>query len=111
MMATNLNSLRSQNGSQSCHTASIKIQFAWITNKKHALDSEFFMNFRPITQFPSFFKTVQRLVYRQLIKYLEGKNLLDSRDQHSYETALVYIVDFVLHSMDQGRVTFLIYWI
>jgi hypothetical protein len=81
--------------------------------KKSSLNKDCLTNYRPVSQLPSLSKVAERLVYNQLSQYLEVNDLMDNyqtayRCHHSCETALLYITDFALHSMDEGNVTILV---
>lgn len=78
--------------------------------KKSGLDHSSLSSYRPINQLPFFSKIAERLVLNRLMNFLESHNLLDPyqnayRRQHSCESALTYLHDYSLASMDAGKIT------
>ena len=72
--------------------------------KKSFLDPDVLTNYRPISQFPIIRNTMECVVSRQLINYLENNNLFDYfksayRKSFSTETALTYVTDLIHNSL------------
>ena len=64
-------------------------------------------NYRPISQLPFISKILERIVSKQLIKYLNANSLFDTRQSayrkfHSPETLLIYILDDFLNKLDNN---------
>ena len=64
-------------------------------------------NFRPVSQLISWSKVLERVVFRQLIKYLELNRLIHpnhhgGRANHSTATALVQMYDQWVEELDEG---------
>lgn len=63
-------------------------------------------SYRPISLLPSFSKIFEKVVYRQMIQYLEGNNLLDDQ-QHGFRTgrstvtAGVNFVEKIIEAIDK----------
>jgi retron-type reverse transcriptase len=67
-------------------------------------------NYRPISVLPLISKIIERAVHNQLYSYLTSMNiLLDNqsgfRSNHSTETTLNDVQDFILKNMDNGQAT------
>ena len=66
-------------------------------------------NYRPISVLNIFSKTFERLMYNQLIKFLDKYNILDQnqfgfRQGHSTHHALITLVDKITKSLDNGDI-------
>lgn len=69
-------------------------------------------NFRPITKVPGICKVVEKLVHKQLTRYIQSQNLMGEdqhgfRSQHSTCTALLTMTDEILRGMDQSHISLL----
>jgi len=73
-------------------------------------DSEDFSSYRPVSLLPIFSKIYERVVYRQLMDFLELNHILD-QDQHGFQrgkstvTALTNFVSSIIDSVDKGEKT------
>jgi len=79
---------------------------------KSGMDEADVKSYRPISNLTFMSKTVERLVCRQLVAFLQKHSLLPShqsayRRQHSTETAVLKIVSDLLLACDRGQVTLL----
>ena len=80
--------------------------------KKAGSDHMDVKNYRPISNLTFMSKLVEKLVYRQLVIYLEESRLLPKfqsgfRSGHSTETALQKVLSDILTAADSGRVSIL----
>ena len=80
--------------------------------KKPGLDIECLKNYRPISNLPFLTKLLEKVVLRQLQTHLVDNGLLDVyqsayRKNHSTETALLHVVNKLLLSSDQNKVSVL----
>ena len=69
-------------------------------------------NFRPISLVPVIMKVVERVIHKQLYRYLSQNHLLANtqhgfRPRHSTETALLSVTDRILAATDRGEVSML----
>ena len=76
--------------------------------KKPKLDKTKLSNYRPISQIPLLAKILEKVVYKQLIKYLTKYNLLDNRQNgfwqgHSTETTLLSLFDDLYTSLANNK--------
>ena len=67
-------------------------------------------DYRPISVLPAPSKIIERLVYNQLVYYLECNRLLDRRQHgfrknHSTATAIIEVVQYLYERMDYGDTT------
>jgi hypothetical protein len=67
-------------------------------------------NYRPISVLPILSKILERAVHDQLYNYLTCNNILNScqsgfRRNHSKNTTLINVTDYVLSNMNNGKVT------
>ena len=81
--------------------------------KKSSLDPSNLKNYRPISNLPYLSKLLERLVLHQLFSHLTTHNLLSAhqsayRPGHSTETVLLRIVNDLLNSLDQDKVSVLL---
>ena len=81
--------------------------------KKPNLDCENLTNFRPISNLPFLSKLLEKVVLRQLLSHLENNQLCNVfqsayRAGHSTETALLRVVNDLLQSMDQNKISILL---
>src|SRR5699024_2153307 len=72
-----------------------------------------FKHLRPINILPTMSKILEKIMYRQLIAYLDANKILPItqsgfRVNHSCTTALLNIVDDILMAADQNHLTALI---
>lgn len=70
-------------------------------------------DYRPISILPAMSKVLEKLVYEQIIRYVNEFKLLPQiqsgfRSQHSTTTALLHVTDDILRSCDTGKVTCLV---
>ena len=80
------------------------------TLKKPNLDKESFKNYRPISNLPFVSKVMERVSFSRLLNYLRTNNLLDNhqsayRPDHSVETLLADLANYILREMDAGNTT------
>ena len=71
-------------------------------------------NIRPISVLPVFSKILKRAVHQMIYKYLQEDNLLSShqsgfRSLHSTSTCLTHITNNLLHNIDKGYLTGLVF--
>jgi len=81
--------------------------------KKPDLDVCDLKSYRPVSNLSFISKFLERLVLRRLFSHCDDNRLLPKyqsgyRPQHSTETALVCVVNHVLHSIDDGEVCALV---
>lgn len=72
-----------------------------------------FKDLRPISILPCTSKILEKVICRQLVDYLERNDILPTlqsgfRRHHSTATALVSVLDDVLHAQDDGKVTIMV---
>ena len=80
--------------------------------KRPSLDPNELKNFRPISNLPFISKIIEKLVLVQISHHLSANNLLNQfqsayRPGHSTETALLKIVNDLLLSLDDGKISLL----
>ena len=80
--------------------------------KKRGLDQNNLKNFRPVSNLSFLSKVIEKVVLKQLFKYLNTHSLLSPnqsayRPCHSTETALIKVTNDILLALDQGNVSLL----
>ena len=80
--------------------------------KKISLDQNDLKNYRPVSNLPFMSKVLEKIVLAQILKHLDTNNLLNPlqsayRAGHSTETALLKIINDLLHALDEGHVSVL----
>ena len=80
--------------------------------KKPNLDPNNFKNYRPVSNLPFLSKILEKVVLKQLKKHLTSNDLIEKfqsayRQNHSTETALVKIMNDLLLSCDDSKVSIL----
>ena len=65
-------------------------------------------NYRPVALLPIFSKVLERLIFNQLVSYLDSNSLLHpnhhgSRSGHSTSTALIQMYDTWVEEVDKGN--------
>ena len=65
-------------------------------------------NYRPISILPIFAKLFEKVVYKRIYNFLESQNIISPtqfgfRQNHSTEHALIYFIDFVTKSLEDGK--------
>ena len=81
--------------------------------KKATLDPNELKNYRPISNLPFLSKILEKIVLHQLSQHLSDNNLLSFhqsayRSDHSTETALLRIVNDILYSLDEDKISVLL---
>ena len=71
-------------------------------------------NYRPISVLPALSKILERIVHRQLLRYLESNRLLVNyqfgfRQKMSTELAVTFLTDYIRKQADSGNLTGAIY--
>jgi hypothetical protein len=75
--------------------------------KKKGLDKDILANYRPMSNLTFLSKIVERAVFQQVLQHLKENSLLDEkqlayRNQHSTETALIYVLNSAFMACDNG---------
>ena len=78
-----------------------------IIKKKHNIDYNILSNYRPISQLTIIAKLLEKVVYQQLINYIETNDLLDIyqsayRPFYSTETAIINVLYNVMLMLDDN---------
>ena len=73
--------------------------------KKNNLDKNSLCNYRPISQLSTISKILEKVVFKQLIYYLEINNIIDPfqsayRPNHNTEKCLNHVISNILNSLD-----------
>ena len=81
--------------------------------KKSSLDPEVLQNYRPISNLPFLSKILEKAVLHQLSSHLAANHLLTPhqsayRTGHSTETAILSILDNILTSLDDNKISALL---
>ena len=81
--------------------------------KKDDLDPEVFKNYRPVSNLSFLSKVLERVVAARLTNYMTINQLHEPmqsayRACHSTETALVWVQNDILRTLDQGRAAILV---
>ena len=87
----------------------LKIAIVSPIYKGKETDPHEFINYRPISILPTISKLFEKVVHKQLYKYLNSNNLLNNsqygfRPNHSTEYAAMEFVDHTMHDIDQGNI-------
>ena len=95
---------------QACVPMLLKVAYIVPLLKKPSLDPESLSNYRPVSNLPFLFKVLERIVFSRLTKYLIDNDLYDEcqsayRENHSVETLLLNVSNYILQEMDAGRIT------
>ena len=95
---------------QACVPMSLKVAHIIPLLKKPSFDPESLSNYRPVSNLPFLFKVLERIVFSRLSQYLIDNNLYDDhqsayRSNHSVETLLSNVSNFILQEMDVGKIT------
>ena len=81
--------------------------------KKPNLDTSDFNNFRPISKLPFLSKALEKVVYSQILSFLNNNTLFELfqsgfRSNHSTETALLKVLNDIRMNSDVGHCTVLV---
>ena len=81
--------------------------------KKPSLDKNVLKNYRPISNLPFLSKILEKVVLQQLLSHLQENGLCNAfqsayRAGHSTETALLRVVNDLLHAIDNDKVSVLL---
>ena len=76
--------------------------------KNASLDDSILSNYRPLSQLPLLSKILEKVIYKQLISYLDYNDLFDNyqsayRKHHSTETSIIALTDSLHHSLDNHK--------
>ena len=76
--------------------------------KNASLDDSILSNYRPLSQLPLLSKILEKVIYKQLISYLDYNDLFDNyqsayRKHHSTETSIISLTDSLHHSLDNNK--------
>ena len=76
--------------------------------KKALLDPELYNNYRPVSSLTFLSKIIEKILYIQLVNYIENNNLYPTyqssyRQNHSCETALTKLIDDIQTSVINGK--------
>ena len=71
-------------------------------------DISLFSNYRPVSILPLFSKILERLMYVRLLSFVNENRLLYKfqfgfREGHSPELALIYLIDKISNSLENGE--------
>ena len=77
-------------------------------------DPHWFSNYRPISLLPTISKIVEKVIHKQLYRYMNNNKLFKNsqygfRENHSTEYAAMEFVDNTLQKMDKGLIPFSIF--
>ena len=80
--------------------------------KKKGLNCEILKNYRPVSNLPFLSKILEKVILKQILGHMQENNLQECyqsayRAHHSTETALMRIMNDLLHVMDSGKTTIL----
>jgi hypothetical protein len=81
--------------------------------KSKTLNPNELCSYRPVANFPTLVKIVEKLISHKIMSHLERNNLLDPfqsayRTDHSCETVILSILNDVYTAIDRGEITLLI---
>ena len=76
--------------------------------KNASLDDSILSNYRPLSQLPLLSKILEKVIYKQLISYLDYNDLFDNyqsayRKHHSTVTSIIALTDSLHHSLDNHK--------
>ena len=76
--------------------------------KNASLDDSILSNYRPLSQLSLLSKILEKVIYKQLIFYLDYNDLFDNyqsayRKHHSTETSIIALTDSLHHSLDNHK--------
>ena len=81
--------------------------------KKKSLDKNVYSNYRPVSNLAFLSKVIERVVAQRLNSHMDLNNMHETMQSaykklHSTETALLYIQNDILNSIDQNKVVLLV---
>ena len=93
-----------------CHKQAIVVPLL----KKKSLDKNIDSNYRPVSNLAFLSKVIERVVAQRLNSHMDLNNMHEAMQSayikhHSTETALLYIQNNILNSIDQHKVVLLVF--
>ena len=81
--------------------------------KKKSLDKNVYSNYRPVSNLAFLSKVIERVVVQRLNLHMDLNNMHETmqsayKKHHSTETALLYIQNDILNSIDQNKLVLLV---